>query len=155
MLETGNIPLTLIRRSLQNKYLSKDLLLLLNEIGIEKPQIKNPWNTLCKDMIRKRWLSCRVVLFWCERYNNFFFKRATRKVRGYYFEEAVDWTWNVKQLSLRVHFWLIDGTVESANFIKLKILLNCAKSFPRKILWRSRRTTLLTAKARFSINYFV
>ena len=42
MLKTSNIPLTLIRRSFENKYLNKDLLFLFNEIGIEKPQIKNP-----------------------------------------------------------------------------------------------------------------
>ena len=42
MLKTSNTPLTLIRRSFENKYLSKDLLFLFNEIGIEKPQIKKP-----------------------------------------------------------------------------------------------------------------
>ena len=51
MLKTSNIPLTLIRCSFENKYLSKDLLFLFNEIGIEKPQIKNPWNTLFPESI--------------------------------------------------------------------------------------------------------
>ena len=62
MLETSNNPLTLIRGSFENNYLGKDLLFLFNEIGIEKPQIKNPRNTLFKGMIKKRWLSCRVIL---------------------------------------------------------------------------------------------
>ena len=144
-------------------------------MATEKPRIRKPRNSLCKQLTIRRQCStirpCLFAFMWtieqfqdCRR-PSFLIQQHQGKRQHTAIQQhkskkllcRINCRLNFKCKSLRVYVCISGQLTAPSNrriLSNFKIWLNRSESFPQKILRRSKRTTYRLPKARFLVNYF-